>query len=73
MEEKQSTNNEEVIPPGKVKLKDGSIIDRADVCFKLEENPHDSTLLRDHKGTIYKRDEKGTLRRLTPKKKERIK
>jgi hypothetical protein len=62
----------EEIPEGKVKTKDGQIIDRADACFILAEHKEDSSLLFAMDKTVYKRDKNGTLRRLTYKKSERM-
>jgi hypothetical protein len=57
------------IPEGKVKTKDGQIIDRADACFLLNEHPKDNSLLRAIDGTVYQK--RGcTLHRLTFKKRE---
>lgn len=60
------------IPEGKVRTKDGQIIDRADACFTLAEHKEDSSLLFAFDRTVYKKDENGTLRRLTYKKSERM-
>jgi len=60
------------IPEGKVKLSDGKVIDRADACYGLLEHPADKTLLCATDGTLYHREKSGALRRITPKKKERI-
>lgn len=56
-----------------VELPNGQKIDRADVAFTLSEHQNDKTLLRAFDGTVYKKFPDGSLRRLTPKKKEKLK
>ena len=63
--------DEEVIPQGKIKTMNGNIIDRADACFALMKHPKSDKLFFDHSGKCYVKDEKGTLRRYPPKKKNR--
>jgi hypothetical protein len=46
---------------------DGKEIDRADVGFRLREFPADKSILQAIDKTLYRRNEKGELRRITPK------
>lgn len=61
----------ELLPPSKVRTSSGEIIDRVDCCFTLQPLKEDKSIMIAIDGTVYKRDSKGTLRRLTPKKKKR--
>lgn len=58
------------VPPGKVRLTDGRVIDRADCGFTLAEDKTRKTLSAID-GTVYRRDKSGALRRITPKRKRR--
>lgn len=53
------------VPKGKVRLSDGSIIDRADAAFGLQEHKDDKNILIAIDGTVYQRQKNGSLRRLS--------
>jgi len=59
------------IPQGKVQLTDGTIVDRADVCFTLIKYKEHQDIEIAADGTIYHRLPNGSLRRLSFKKHER--
>lgn len=61
----------ELLPPGKVRTSSGEIIDRADCCFTLQQHKENKSIMIALDGTVYKRNSKGALQRLTPKKKKR--
>ena len=56
------------LPEGTVQTVDGKVIDRADAAFALRTHPKNPSIVGDVYGTVYQKDENGTLRRLTPKK-----
>lgn len=58
----------EILPPGKVRISTGAIVDRADVCFGLYEHPLNKNVLKALDKTLYQRDAtSGVIRRVTPK------
>src|SRR5574340_498668 len=60
------------VPEGKVMLGNGDICKRTQIAFPLDFNQDDPDMLRASSGTVYRRDENGTLRRLfKPSKTER--
>ena len=50
--------------PNLVKLSDGSMADRAEVCFSMRKLSSNPDIEYDMNGRMYQRDEKGTLRRI---------
>ena len=54
--------------PNLVKISDGSIIDRVDVCFSMRTLQSDTTIKVDLGGRCYREDKKGTLRRIKDRK-----
>jgi len=67
---------EQEVPAGKVRLKDGSIIDRADCVFFLQPHEKDAHILGAMDGTVYYRGKNGSLRvvrRVTKEERKAIK
>lgn len=64
---------EKEVPEGKVVTVSGEIIDRADACYLMKQDSEHKYLWYDVTGRVYFKDDKGTLRRLSPKNKKKLK
>ena len=58
------------IQAGKVRVSDGSVVDRSDVVFSLQQSSSHKNVYKAKDGVIYVKMKDGSLRRISPKKSE---